>query len=288
MRIFLSFASPDRLIAERIQLALSGAGHKVFFDEASLAPGSDYNSRIRDSIRESQLFVFLISPSSVMGGRYVDTELKFAKIKWPKPWGFVLPVVIRPTDYSAIDPYLASVTVLEPRGNVAAEVAAAVDRHSRSGVLGRIIVGIVVALVLVVGGSAPWWWKELPQINSPTSPAPGPTVPELRLTNPEQLHVNIISLEGPSPTPSEKIRSALQSLQSALTKAGCTDIKRATEAKRSFPETGEVRFYYAADSQNAQFLNDYINNSLRIATKVKNSTDRVSGHGPGELHIYVR
>jgi hypothetical protein len=104
-----------------------GAGHEVFFDEATLAPGGEYNSRIRESIRECQVFVFLISPDSVGQGRYSHTELKLAKVKWPKPWGFVLPVVIRPTDYNLIDPYLSSVTVLESRGNVAAEVAAAVE-----------------------------------------------------------------------------------------------------------------------------------------------------------------
>jgi hypothetical protein len=35
--------------------------------------------------------------------------------------------MISPTEYSMIDPYLASVTALEPRGDVAAEVAAAVE-----------------------------------------------------------------------------------------------------------------------------------------------------------------
>jgi hypothetical protein len=127
LRIFLSFASPDRTVAEQIQLALLGAGYEVFFDEASLAPGSDYNSRIRESIKECHLYIFLVSPNSVGGGRYAHTELKLVKVKWPKPWGFVLPVIIRPTEYSLIDPYLASVTVLEPSGNVAAEVAAAVE-----------------------------------------------------------------------------------------------------------------------------------------------------------------
>jgi len=87
LRIFLSFASPDRAIAEKIQLALLGAGHEVFFDEASLAPGSDYNSQIRNSIKECQLFIFLISPNSVGGRRYARTELKLAKAKWPKPNG---------------------------------------------------------------------------------------------------------------------------------------------------------------------------------------------------------
>lgn len=125
MKVFISFASPDRLVAEEIQLALLGAGYDVFYDEASLPAGSDYNSRIREAIEQSDIFVFLISPNSVGRGRYVHTELKYAKAKWPKPWGAVLPVMISPTEYNLIDRYLAAVTILEPHGNVAAEVAAA-------------------------------------------------------------------------------------------------------------------------------------------------------------------
>jgi hypothetical protein len=125
MKVFLSFASPDRIVAESIQLALLGAGHEVFFDEASLPAGSDFNSRIRTAIAQCDVYIFLISPNSAGAGRYVHTELKFVKAKWPKPWGHVLPVMITSTDYDKINPYLAAVTILEPRGNVAAEVAAA-------------------------------------------------------------------------------------------------------------------------------------------------------------------
>jgi hypothetical protein len=132
MRLFLSFASPDRRTAERIQLALLGAGHEVFFDEASLPAGSDYNSRIREAIATSDVYVFLISPHSVGEGRYVRTELRLVKAKWPKPWGYVLPVMIQPTEYDLIDPYLAAVTILEPHGNVSAEVAARVHHWPKS------------------------------------------------------------------------------------------------------------------------------------------------------------
>ena len=117
MRLFLSIASPDRAVAEAIQFALLGAGYQVFFEEASLPPGSDYNSRIREAIDGSDVFIFLIGPNSVSQGRYVQTELKFAKIKWPKPWGVVLPVMICPTEHRLIDPYLAVVTILEPHGS---------------------------------------------------------------------------------------------------------------------------------------------------------------------------
>lgn len=119
------------MAAEEIQLAALGAGHEVFFDEASLPPGSDYNSRIREAIEQSDAFIFLISPNSVGKGRYVHTELKLAKIKWPKPWGTVLPVMIAPTEYKLIDRYLTAITILEPLGNVAAEVAAALNTLSK-------------------------------------------------------------------------------------------------------------------------------------------------------------
>jgi hypothetical protein len=128
MNIFLSFASGDRTLAESIQMALRGAGHGVFFDKASLPPGSDYNSRIRRAIDRCDVYVFLISPSSTGKRRYVETELALVKVKWPNPWGHVLPVIVAPTSREKIDPYLAAVTYLEPRGNIAAEVAAEMDR----------------------------------------------------------------------------------------------------------------------------------------------------------------
>ncbi len=125
MKIFLSFASPDRHVAERINYALRGAGHVVFFDGLSLSPGADYNSRIRQAIDECDLYIYLISSHSVGEGRYVLSELQLVKQKWPTPWGRVLPVLISATEGQLIDPYLAAVTLLEPRGDVAAEVVAA-------------------------------------------------------------------------------------------------------------------------------------------------------------------
>jgi hypothetical protein len=47
MKVFLSYASEDRQIAEEIQLALTGAGHNVFFDRESLAPAGEFYSRLR-------------------------------------------------------------------------------------------------------------------------------------------------------------------------------------------------------------------------------------------------
>ena len=128
MKIFLSYASEDRPQAEEIQLALAGAGHEVFFDRQSLPAGGDYHARIKASVDEAELFVFLISPDSVDAGGYTLTEMGYARARWQHPRGHVLPVLLRPTDFKTIPAYLKSVTVLEPSGNVAAEVVSAVAR----------------------------------------------------------------------------------------------------------------------------------------------------------------
>ena len=139
MKVFLSFASPDRRTAQRIQLALLGGQHHVFFDDASLPPGGDYHTRIRKAIEASDLFVVLISPHFTARRRYAHSEVEIAKARWPTPWGHVLPVLVRPTDLQNLDPYLGSATILKPSGDIAAEVAAKIDQMAptRDDFLGR-------------------------------------------------------------------------------------------------------------------------------------------------------
>jgi TIR domain len=97
MKIFLSYASEQSELAKEIALALRAENHTVFFDRSSLASSEPYNADIRKAIENSQLFVFLISPHSVTAGRYTLTELDFAEHKWPRPWGYVLSVMVMPT-----------------------------------------------------------------------------------------------------------------------------------------------------------------------------------------------
>lgn len=126
MRIFISYSSGDSATAEEIQLALLGEGHNVFFDRDSLPPGGNYHARISDAIALADIFIFLISPDSIRPGSYALTELKLVRNKWPHPAGRVLPIRLLSTPWENIPAYLKSVTVLEPSGNIAAEVLAAV------------------------------------------------------------------------------------------------------------------------------------------------------------------
>lgn len=127
MRIFISYSSPDRPLAEEIQLALLGEGHDVFFDKESLPPGGEYHKRIKSAIILADAFIFLITKNSVEPGSYALTELKFFRMQWPHPNGRLLPVRLDDTPWGKMPAYLKSVTVLEPFGNVAAEVLAAVS-----------------------------------------------------------------------------------------------------------------------------------------------------------------
>ena len=128
MKVFISYASEDRDVAEQIHLALLGDGHTTFFDRDSLPPAQDYHTQIRLAVEGSDAMVFLISPESVAAGSYALTELSYARRRWPHPKGSVLPVFVRAVDWSAVPNYLKSVTVLTPSGQIAAEVLAAIAR----------------------------------------------------------------------------------------------------------------------------------------------------------------
>jgi PAS domain-containing protein len=126
--IFLSYSSPQSEAATRIELSLKGEGHCVFRDRSALPPGESFDARIRAAIEESDLLIFLINRESVSEGHYTLTELKFAEQKWGHPAGHVLPVLTEPIAKEAIPEFLRAVTMLQPRGDLAAEVTAEVAR----------------------------------------------------------------------------------------------------------------------------------------------------------------
>jgi tetratricopeptide (TPR) repeat protein len=160
--VFLSYSSSLSETATHIELSLKGQGFSVFRDRSMLPPGESFDARIRTAIEESDLFVFLISPESVSPERYTLTELKFAEQKWQHPDGRVLPVFAKPTPKESIPAFLRAVTVLQPHGDIAAEVAAEVVRLRRPWwrrmLEPRRLVPAIVLAVLLAGGA----WMTLP------------------------------------------------------------------------------------------------------------------------------
>ncbi|HEX6047925.1 MAG TPA: toll/interleukin-1 receptor domain-containing protein [Gemmatimonadaceae bacterium] len=163
MKIFLSYPSEERAVAERVNHALLGHGHDVFFDRADLEAGFEYDQAIARAIGESDLFVFFITPASVQTGRYTLTELSLAERRWPHAGGRVLPVMARPTDIAAVPAYLRAVNILTPRGDIAAETVHQVQRMERARRLGpriwrqvRSPRGIVAAVCIVAVAALGW------------------------------------------------------------------------------------------------------------------------------------
>jgi hypothetical protein len=148
MRIFLSYASEQSKLAERIELTLRNEGHTVFFDRSSLPEGESFDSRIRKAIRRCSLFIFLISRNSIAAGAYALTELEMAKRRWKRLSGRLLPVIVDNVEIAQAPAPLSTLNVLRPAGNLVAEVSAAVSRihHRRQ----RTLFGFFLAALAVI------------------------------------------------------------------------------------------------------------------------------------------
>lgn len=158
MRLFITYASEDRPVADELAVRLRTDGHDVFLDKDSLPESEAYDARIREAIADCDLYLFLVSPNSVKPGRYTRTELKFASEQFPNPHGRVLPVMIAPTPFRDIPAYLGAVTVLQPEGNVIAEVVAEIGgietrrKRSRWLRMSAIAGGLAIAALAIVLG----------------------------------------------------------------------------------------------------------------------------------------
>ena len=98
--VFLSYASEDRVSAEKIRNALEAAGVDVFFDREDLECGNDWEAKLRRSISQCSLFVAVISRwTSAPGHRFFRKEWNLAvdeaqTTSFSDDAAFLLPVVI--------------------------------------------------------------------------------------------------------------------------------------------------------------------------------------------------
>lgn len=154
MKLFLSYPSGQRNLAERLALALEAEGHTVFIDRADLKAGESFHRTLREAILGADAMVFLVTPEAVAPGSYALAELNIARQRWRRPSGHVLPVMVVATPVSALPSYLSAVTVLQPQGEAVAEIVAAVARLKPPAHRRRMQTAAVAALVLVALATA--------------------------------------------------------------------------------------------------------------------------------------
>lgn len=130
-RVFISYSSHQRELAERIAITLRSEGHEVFFDRHKLVPGEAFHAKIRAEVRQADLMVFLISPQSVSIDSYARTELRVVEREWKSPAGRIIPVLAEATPMKDVPAFLREVQMVERGRNVVAEVAYAVDIINR-------------------------------------------------------------------------------------------------------------------------------------------------------------
>lgn len=161
MRIFVSYASEDERLAERLDHALLGAGHDVFFAPSSLRAAEGYREKIRKEIENCKLFIFIVSPHSLEAGGYARFELSVAQELWRVARGHVLPVMAAEVPYEDLPPYLGELTMRAPAGDLVADVEWRVARITASRPIewikhllrGRLAFALSLGFLLLL---APW------------------------------------------------------------------------------------------------------------------------------------
>lgn len=155
MHIFLSYPREYSGEADAISVRLRVAGHRLFFAPDELPAAGAYDDPIRRSILNSDLVIFLLGPEFFVAGRYTLTELEIARKKWPSPAGHVLPVLVRQMQIEHLPGYLRAISVLEPKGDAAAEIVAVVGelrkRSKKRFSLGLAATTVLLLLTLAVG-----------------------------------------------------------------------------------------------------------------------------------------
>lgn len=130
MKVFLSYKSKERKIAESIYFELEAVGHSTFLDCTALQPGESFSPTIERELRSSDLMIFLLTHDSIAPGAYTLTELEIAKEVWRHPEGHVLTVNLEKVPIESLPAYLAATTIFFPVGNIQVEVARQVQKLS--------------------------------------------------------------------------------------------------------------------------------------------------------------
>jgi hypothetical protein len=93
--VFLSYASSDRDVVQKIGRELSEAGLEVWDPDQNILPGANWTAELQAALDSAGALVVFISPEA-MASRSVSREIEYA-LGAKHLRGRLIPVTIRPT-----------------------------------------------------------------------------------------------------------------------------------------------------------------------------------------------
>jgi hypothetical protein len=136
--VFLSYASEDLGVVERIKEELERAGVDAWFDKRELTLGDDWDGKIERNIKNCSFFIPVISRHTVVRTRgYFWKEWRLAErvaMEMAEGVKFILPVAIddtAATDPTLLDSFRKTQWTRLPEGNVTGEFVASMKQLYR-------------------------------------------------------------------------------------------------------------------------------------------------------------
>lgn len=113
--VFISYASPDRDLADYLARDLEAEGVSVWSDR-SIEPGQNWLEGIEEGLRKAEFFVVVISPAS-LNSEWVNFEAGVALSRDPSsPHRRLLPVLTRGVDRGSLPASLRHLQAIEMEG----------------------------------------------------------------------------------------------------------------------------------------------------------------------------
>ena len=92
MQIFISHASKDKVLAQRLAQCLAEAGFHAWSAEEHIYPGDNWAKKVGQALEESELMVVLVTPHAFASERLTE-DIQYA-LTAPHYQGRLIPVVL--------------------------------------------------------------------------------------------------------------------------------------------------------------------------------------------------
>jgi hypothetical protein len=95
LRVFLCHSSTDKPAVRELYQRLKADGFAPWLDEEDLLPGQDWQREIPKAVRNSDIVIVCLSPSSINKAGYVQKEIKFAldvADEQPEDYIYIIPL----------------------------------------------------------------------------------------------------------------------------------------------------------------------------------------------------